>query len=55
MKVVRDGVDPPGVADIERTRGVASPGTGLSNAGIAAELVVSEHTAKTHVAHIVSK
>jgi DNA-binding NarL/FixJ family response regulator len=28
---------------------------GLSNGEIAAELVLSEHTAKTHVAHILNK
>lgn len=28
---------------------------GLSNAEIATELVLSEHTAKTHVAHILDK
>ena len=28
---------------------------GLSNGEIAAELVVSEHTARTHVGHILSK
>ena len=28
---------------------------GLSNAEIASELFVSEHTAKTHIAHILSK
>ena len=28
---------------------------GLSNQEIAAELVVSEHTARTHVGHILSK
>jgi DNA-binding NarL/FixJ family response regulator len=28
---------------------------GLSNAEVAAQLVLSEHTAKTHVAHILGK
>jgi DNA-binding NarL/FixJ family response regulator len=48
---------PPALADLtprelEVLRLVAR---GLSNAEIAAELVLSEHTAKTHVAHILDK
>jgi DNA-binding NarL/FixJ family response regulator len=48
---------PPALADLtprelEVLRLVAR---GLSNAEIAAELIVSEHTAKTHVAHILDK
>jgi DNA-binding NarL/FixJ family response regulator len=50
-------VPPPGLAELtprelEVFRLVAR---GLSNAEIAAELVLSEHTAKTHVAHILDK
>jgi DNA-binding NarL/FixJ family response regulator len=48
---------PPGLADLtpRETDVLAGLGRGLSNAGIAAELVISEATAKTHVSRVLAK
>ena len=41
--------------DAERNRKSGRPGSSACESEIAAELVVSEHTAKSHVAHILGK
>ncbi|HEV2775043.1 MAG TPA: response regulator transcription factor [Solirubrobacteraceae bacterium] len=53
----RPGIPPPELAELtaRELEVFALIARGLSNQEIAAELVVSEHTARTHVGHILSK